>query len=68
VKKRVEGWCEMAASLRVRQLWDIRQPVRTQAEDIVKIRFQETTSDDIEDFMCAVVTVIFRVCKPVKLL
>jgi hypothetical protein len=49
------------------QLWDIRQPVRTLAEDSVKIRYQETTSEDTEDFMCAAVTVIFRVCKPVRL-
>jgi hypothetical protein len=33
------------------ELWDIRQPVRTLAEDIVRIRYQETTSEDIEDFM-----------------
>jgi hypothetical protein len=25
--------------------------------------FQEMTGEDIEDFMCAAVTVIFRVCK-----
>jgi hypothetical protein len=37
-------------------------------EDTVKIRYQETTSEDIEVFMCAAVTVIFRVCKPVRLL
>jgi hypothetical protein len=61
VKRRVEGWCEIAASLGGSQLCDIRQLVRTLAEDIVKIRYQETTSKDIEDFMCAAVTVIFRV-------
>jgi hypothetical protein len=44
-------------------LWDIHQPVRTLAEDIVKIRYQETTSEDTEDFICAAVTVIFRVCE-----
>jgi hypothetical protein len=33
-----------------------------------KRRYQATTSEDIEDFMCAVVTVIFRVCKSVRLL
>jgi hypothetical protein len=38
------------------------------AEDIVKIRYQETTSEDTEDFMCAAVIVIFTVCKPVRLL
>jgi hypothetical protein len=36
----------------VSQLWDIRQRVRTLAEDIVRMRYQETTSEDIEDFMC----------------
>jgi hypothetical protein len=34
------------------ELWDIRQPVRTLAEDIAKIRYQETTSEDIKDFVC----------------
>jgi hypothetical protein len=42
VKTRPGGWCEMAASLGVSQLWDIRQPLRTLAEDTVKIRYQET--------------------------
>jgi hypothetical protein len=37
------------------QLWDIRQPVRTLAEGITRIRYQETTSEDIEDFMYAAV-------------
>jgi hypothetical protein len=50
------------------QLWDIRQLVRTLTEDIFMICYQETTSDDIKDFMCAAVTMIFRVCKLVKLL
>jgi hypothetical protein len=50
------------------QLWDIRQPVRTLAEDIVRIRYQETTSEGIEDFICAAIRVIFGVCKPVMLL
>jgi hypothetical protein len=50
------------------ELWDIRQPVRTLAENIVRIRYQETTSEDQEDFICAAVTVIFKVCKPVRLL
>jgi hypothetical protein len=36
-----------------------------EAEDIVRIRYQETTSEDIQDFMCAVVTVVY---KPVRLL
>jgi hypothetical protein len=31
------------------QLWDIRQSVRTLAEDIVRIRYQQTTSEDIEE-------------------
>jgi hypothetical protein len=43
------------------QLWDIRQPVRMLAENIVRIRYQETTGKGIEDFMCAAVTVIFTV-------
>jgi hypothetical protein len=30
--------------------------------------YQETTNEDAEDFMCAAVTVVFRVCKPVRLL
>jgi hypothetical protein len=50
------------------QLWDICQLVRTVAEDIVRIRYQEMHSEDIEDFKCAAVTVIFKVCKPVRLL
>jgi hypothetical protein len=50
------------------QSWDIRHSVRTLAEDIVGIRYQERTSEYIEDFMCGAVTVIFRVCKPVRLL
>jgi hypothetical protein len=45
------------------QLGVIRQLLRTLAEDIVKICYQEMTSEDIEDFMCAAVTVIFRMCK-----
>jgi hypothetical protein len=61
----------MAASVGVEtmnQLWDIREPVRALAEDIVRIRYQETTSEDVEDIMGAAVTVIFRVCKPARLL
>jgi hypothetical protein len=52
------------------RLWDILQPVRTLAEDTVRIRYQETTSEDtlVEDFMCVAVAVIFRVCKRVRLL
>jgi hypothetical protein len=45
--------------------------VSTEAEDIVGIRHQATTGEDIancEDFMCAVVTVIFGVCNSVRLL
>jgi transcription initiation factor TFIIIB Brf1 subunit/transcription initiation factor TFIIB len=74
VKGKVETWCEMNASQGVRQvgamsqLWDIRQPIRTLAENIVRIRYQETTNKDIEDFMCAAITVIFRRCKPMRLL
>jgi hypothetical protein len=52
----------------VSQLWDICHLVRALAEDTVRFHYQETTSEDIEDFICAAVTVIFRVCKPVKLL
>jgi hypothetical protein len=50
------------------ELWNIRQPVRKSAEDIVRICYQEAASEDIEEFMYAAVTVIFRVCKPVRLL
>jgi hypothetical protein len=49
-------------------LWDIRQSVIMLAEDIVRIPYQETTNEDIEDFMFAAVTVIFSVRKPVRLL
>jgi hypothetical protein len=49
--KRKVGLCDMDASLGVSQLWDIRQPVRKLAEDIVKIHYQETTSEGIEDFI-----------------
>jgi hypothetical protein len=42
------------------QLWDIRQLVKTLAEDILKICYQETTS---EDSIYAAVTVIFTVCE-----
>jgi hypothetical protein len=38
------------------------------AEDIVRIHYQEMTSEDREDFMCAADTEIFRMCKPVRLL
>jgi hypothetical protein len=30
----------------------------------VKIRYQNTTTEDTENFMCAAVTVIFRLCTP----
>jgi hypothetical protein len=30
--------------------------------------YQETTTEDLEDFMCTAVKAIFRVCKPVRLL
>jgi hypothetical protein len=43
------------------ELWDIRQSVRTLAEDIVKIHYEETTSDYIEDFMCAAVNDLYSV-------
>jgi hypothetical protein len=44
--------------------------VSTEAEDIVGIRRQATTGEDTadwEDFMSAVVTVIFGVCNSVRL-
>jgi hypothetical protein len=47
---------------------DIRQPVRTSVEHTVRIRYQETTNEDIDEFMCAAVTIIFKVCKPVRLI
>jgi hypothetical protein len=50
------------------QLWDTCQPVRALAKYIVRFRYQEMTSEDIEDFMCATVTMIFKVCKLVRLL
>jgi transcription initiation factor TFIIIB Brf1 subunit/transcription initiation factor TFIIB len=46
----------------------IPRPVRTSAEDIFRICYQETTIEDIEDFMFAAITVIFRRCKRVRLL
>jgi hypothetical protein len=49
------------------QLWDIRQPVRMLAGGTLEIRYQETSSRDIEGFMCDAVTVVFRVWKPVRL-
>jgi hypothetical protein len=39
------------------QLWPIGQMVRMRA-DSVKIRYQDITNEDREEFMCAVVTVI----------
>jgi hypothetical protein len=36
----------MAVSLGFSQLWDICQPVRTLAEDIVGIPYQETASEN----------------------
>jgi hypothetical protein len=70
-------WCSLCSlcqgvingtSLEFSQLWDIRQLVRTLAEDNVQIRYEEMTAEDTEDFMCAAVIMIFRVCKPVRLL
>jgi hypothetical protein len=63
---RAEG-LQAGQSLELSRLWDIRQTVRALTEDFVRIRNQETTSDDKENFMCAAVTVIVRVCKPVRL-
>jgi hypothetical protein len=42
--------------------------VKTEAEDADEIRYQATASEDIEDFMCVVVTAICKVCKSVILL
>jgi hypothetical protein len=44
-------------------MWDICQPVRAIAEDVVRIRYQEATNEDMGDFMCVVVIVIFRLSK-----
>jgi hypothetical protein len=63
-----QSQCDFDFDLSLVQLWDIRQPVRTSAEDIFRICYQETTSEDMEDFICATLTVICRVCKPVRLL
>jgi hypothetical protein len=41
-----------------------------EAEDVIGIRYQAVTGEDIanrEDFLCAVVTVIFGVCNSVRL-
>jgi hypothetical protein len=51
VKRRLGGWCEMAARLGVSQLkqrvqmWDMCQTVRTKADND-KIRYQDMTSED----------------------
>jgi hypothetical protein len=37
------------------ELWDFRQTARMLAEDIVKIHYQEMTSEDIEGFICTAV-------------
>jgi hypothetical protein len=58
----------IGTNLELSHLWDIRQQVRTLGENIVRIRYQETTSEDIEDIICAAVTAIVRACKPVRLL
>jgi hypothetical protein len=34
------------------QLWNIRQPIRTFAEDIIKIRYQETSTEDRRIYVC----------------
>jgi hypothetical protein len=50
------------------KLWDSR--LSTEAEDIVEICHQATTGEDKanwEDFMCAVVTVIFGVYNSVRI-
>jgi hypothetical protein len=40
----------------------------TRVTPVVRSRYQAMTSEDIEDFMCAAVTLIFRVGKSVRLL
>jgi hypothetical protein len=35
---------------------------------VFKTRYQETANEGVEDFVCAAVTAMFRVCKPVRLL
>lgn len=42
--------------------------VRIQAEDSVQTHCHEKTIEDIKDFMCTAVTMIFRMCKAVRLL
>jgi hypothetical protein len=49
-------------SLELSLLWDIHQTLRPYAVDIVRIRYQETISEDIEVFMCAAVTVMEVTC------
>jgi hypothetical protein len=51
-------------------LWDSRQPVGKETEDIIGIRHQAKNGEDIgywKDFMCAVVTGVFGVCNSVRL-
>jgi hypothetical protein len=36
------------------ELWDIRQPVSTLIEDIVRILYQKTTSEDIRIYVCCI--------------
>jgi hypothetical protein len=53
----LRGLCRGVISrtcLELCHLWHICQLVRTLAEDIVKICYQETNSKDIEDFISAV--------------
>jgi hypothetical protein len=44
----------------------VREP-RGRGTSAVRSRYQATPSEDWEDFMCAVVTVIFGVCNSVTL-
>jgi hypothetical protein len=73
-----EEWCFLCGQLRVdswiNEVVVRRSPagkkVNTEAEDIVGIRHQATTGDDIANwggFICAVLTVIFGVCNSVRL-
>jgi hypothetical protein len=43
----INGTC-----LELSQLWNTRQPLRTLAEYIVRISYQETTSEDRTFYMC----------------
>jgi hypothetical protein len=51
----LSGPCKVViygTSLEFSHLWDLRQPVRKLAEDILNILYRETTSEDIKLYMC----------------